>query len=160
MIEKIKPLAGLYQVNSSLVKRALKDLSTRQISNRPGPDANSMHWILGHLVVSRYSILQMLGSELRHHYGEVFSKGAEAREEDEYPSVESLLEEWNQLTQELSNRLEMITEEDLVKSIDRKLPGVESNVLGGITFLHFHESYHVGQLAYIRKLHNQSQLVG
>jgi len=135
-------------------------MSSPQIQERPGADANSMQWILGHIIASRYSILQLMGSDSNQPYGPLFSKNAEPKEPGEYPSVEELKESWNQAAKELNDRLEELTEGELEKPIERKFPGVDSTVMGGITFLHFHESYHIGQLAYIRRLHHQTQLVG
>ena len=48
-------------------------------------------------------------------------------------------------------RLEEITAEELSAPSERGFPGVERTRLGVLTFLVQHDSYHVGQLALLRK---------
>ena len=40
------------------------------------------------------------------------------------------------------------------------IPGIEKTTAGTLAFLSLHESYHVGQLAYILRLHGREKLVG
>ena len=160
MIEEVKVLAGLYKVNTELVNRALAGLSADEASLRPDDRGNSMHWITGHIAVTRYGVCRYLGHELEHPFGKQFSRGAQVLEASEYPPVEELLEHWNLISGHLEKSFERIPEEELLAPIKDSFPGVEKTVRGAVAFLHLHESYHVGQLAYIRRLLGHGQLVG
>jgi hypothetical protein len=160
MLESVRFLSGLYKVNTQLVGNVFKGLTQSQISTRPSQESNSMHWILGHLVNSRYGAAQLLGSKLEHPFGEKFSRGSSDSDPGSYPDLETLLSHWERISTELDDRFASISQDDLDNPVDRSFPGVENTVLGGVSFLHLHESYHVGQLAYIRRILGESQLVG
>jgi hypothetical protein len=48
-------------------------------------------------------------------------------------------------------RLDDLGEDGLVAPSPRSLPIPDKTIRGAINFAAFHESYHVGQMAYIRK---------
>jgi hypothetical protein len=60
----------------------------------------------------------------------------------------------------LSKRLEEIGDAELSAKCPRDFPIADKTMRGAITFLAYHEGYHVGQMAYLRKLLGKGQLVG
>ena len=48
-------------------------------------------------------------------------------------------------------RLGTITDAELAGASGERFPGVPATLLGAIAFLVQHESYHIGQLAFVRK---------
>jgi uncharacterized damage-inducible protein DinB len=73
---------------------------------------------------------------------------------DELPALPTLAEiedTWDEVSERLEGRLVWLSEDDLVGPAPQRFPGVPETLLGGITFLIQHESYHIGQLALIRK---------
>ena len=65
----------------------------------------------------------------------------------------------NAVNQRLYAKLESLRDEDIVQPASGPVPLIKT-VADLATFLTMHESYHVGQLAYIRKLLGLPGLVG
>jgi hypothetical protein len=57
-------------------------------------------------------------------------------------------------------RLELLTEEELAKPASFPVLTGDKTKRGAIVFLNYHETYHIGQMAYLRKWLGYSQLVG
>jgi len=57
-------------------------------------------------------------------------------------------------------RLKVLTDEELSKPAPFPVPAGDKTQRGAIVFLNFHETYHIGQMAYLRKWLGYSQLVG
>jgi len=113
---------------------------------------NCMNWILGHVLVSRDEILEMLGEQT------LMSEAARAlyrRESDPLRDTESaikldqLLESLDESQDRLKAALKRATSEELEIS----LPDHDDQTLEEyIEFLAFHETYHIGQLEILRQL--------
>lgn len=160
MIERIRTVAGLYSVNSDLVNLAFQGITSEEALERPSDLANSMLWILGHLTTARYGLCHYLGGRHPGPFGELFKRGADVDQSTEFPTLQEIFVEWECATAELERLLKKVTETRLNLPIDRDFPGVEKTVWGAVSFLNYHEAYHIGQLAYIRRLLGHSQLVG
>lgn len=160
MIEAVRTLAGLYEVNTGLLVRSMEGLSREEVLHRPGDSGNSMLWIAGHLVTYRHVICKYLGTDIQQSLADLFRRGEKFDPLAAYPEIEELLGHWNTVSAALSSAFEDVTEARLKTPTERSFPGVSQTVRGAVSFLHFHESYHVGQLAYIRRLLGHSQLVG
>jgi uncharacterized damage-inducible protein DinB len=160
MIEEIRIPAYLYDANTTLVKRAFRGLNHSQMTSRPLETGNSMQWVLGHLINSRYTLCNYLGTGLAQPFEKKFSRGSKISEIAQYPSPEDLLQTWKSISQELKQRFQRVTPELLAQPLTVDFPVPEKTVRGAVFFLHLHESYHVGQLGYVRVLVGASQLVG
>jgi len=161
MIPRLSTTAQSFKVNQGLVAGAIKDLSEDSIRARVGDDkANSMLWIVGHLVQSRYNLFNLIGGDEKWEYGEIFARGASVHPDGDYPSLEVINEAWEQISQKVYERMEQLSDADIDAELEAGYPALEKNVLHGMAFLGLHESYHAGQLAYIRRLHGGDQLVG
>ena len=130
------------------------------MTKRPEDSGNSMLWIVGHLTTYRYVICKYLGTELRRPFPDLFIRGVRFDPAANYPEIGELLGYWNDISKRLTRAFDEVTESQLATPIERTFPGVSQTVHGAVSFLHFHESYHVGQLAYVRRLLKHSQLVG
>ena len=67
---------------------------------------------------------------------------------------------WAGAGEQLMKRYEELTGEELSAKAPRDFPVPDKTIRGAINFLAYHEAYHVGQIAYIRKLLDKSSLVG
>jgi hypothetical protein len=68
------------------------------------------------------------------------------------PGKDELERAWREAGVLVRDALSGVTEATLSRSGPR-LPGSDGTVLGGVAFLLQHESYHIGQLAYIRRMY-------
>jgi len=91
---------------------------------------------------------------------DLFTRGSALHEASRYPSRDEIDRAHRQIVDRLRARFDMLTEADLASPArGRQLPGART-VGDQLAFLAFHESYHIGQLAYVRKALGHSAIAG
>lgn len=156
----LEPLAGIYAVNYDLVRKAVGDISEDDLAARPSDDANSMHCVTGHIVSARYFLAGLIGLEDKCPFGDLYVGGVDWKQTVSDPAIEDILSTYEDIAGRITARLDEMTETDLEAKAAQAFPGGDESVRWAIAFLAMHESYHVGQLAYIRKLLGYESLVG
>ena len=159
MHESIATVAQLYGVSGTLYERALDGLSREELCRRPGETTNPLLWIAGHLASVRISILGMLGAPREVPWGKTFFRGSVV-DVDALPGIEGIREEWRAVTEALTRRLEEVTPDVLEAASPKKFPIPDPTVRGAVTFLAWHEAYHVGQMSLLRRWLGLPGLVG
>ena len=153
LISGLEAVALVYKLNNGLVTRGLEELSEDDFWAKPGDRANPIGWILGHITESRATVLGELGEPMGLPWGERrFSRGGALVARSAYPERAVLEEAWRATGGRMRGAFAGLTPERL-DAVPKKqgLPGV-TNVATLIGFFAFHESYHVGQLGYARRL--------
>ena len=153
-------LAGIFRVNNALIERSLEGIDAKDLTVRPEGRTNSFQFLLGHITTYRYSVSRMLAGELTCPFGDLFIRGTQPLAASEYPEVREIIPTFREISVELQNRLTLASDELLAQELPRKFPNGENTVLGGVSFYALHDSYHAGQLGYLRKLLGYDQLVG
>ena len=141
-----------FEMNHYLFGQAIKGLSEDTVAKRPNDQVNPMLWIAGHLVHERCFLLSLLGEESEVLWAKEFGRGSKLREIADYPSWQTILEEWEKRTTSLMPLLDTVSENILLRITDLGLPFSNATVARATTFLAMHESYHIGQMGYLRKL--------
>jgi hypothetical protein len=160
MYPYVAPLTEIYKTNTGLVKMALADITANDAVKSPTDTTNSMQFIIGHLTNSRFKIGNMAGLADQCPWGDMFARGAKLKDISDYPSIQEILDTWDAISLKMIERFSEITEQELKVKAPYDFPVDDKTILGGIAFMALHDSYHVGQLAYIRKLLGYSSLVG
>lgn len=161
MDTRLEPITELFTVNNMLYAAALKDLSREQIRERVGQDkGNSLLWVAGHVTESRYTLSRLIGLEDQWEHGELFARGAQVQPDSSYPELEVIEAALVERSEALHERFEMLTTSELEAELPYPFPVTKKDVLHGIAFLSLHESYHTGQMAFIRRLLGGDQVVG
>jgi len=160
IISAAAPIAGLYQVVSQLIEKSLADLKDEHLHARPNERTNPIHWIFGHMIDARYEVARILGAKAEHSFGKMFSMGEEVTDPADYPSLEELRESFKTINSILDERFKSVTDGEYHAEAPHAFPGQEKTIAGCVTFLSFHEAYHVGQIAMIRKSFGYEKLVG
>ena len=161
MDSSIATLVPLFRATSDLFHRGLEGVSREDLLRRPHEGSNPLIWVAGHAMTSRSSLTKMCGGEnVENPWGKLFARGASVDENVSYPEVNEIIELWDSLTEKLMNRLEVLDDEELSKPSPFPVPTVDKTKRGAIAFLNFHETYHIGQIAYLRKWLGYSQLIG
>lgn len=148
MIDEIAYAATLFKLNSAMLAKVSEGITPEEWTRRPSDTANSMLWIAGHLLWARSRCARMLGSQWEQEWMKQFERGAKPGDGASYPTPETLMAAWKEVTEELQTGLERATEETLEREAHR--PSLNGKVSGMVYFLASHESYHMGQLAYLR----------
>lgn len=150
----------LYHVGGNRALKALEGLSREELHRRVAADSNPMIWIIGHMTHSRCGLLNLLGAKREMPWPEFFAKGVAAEDSSRYPELEEVLGVWNEVGEALDQRFETLTDDELSAKAPRDFPVPDKTVRGAINFMAFHEGYHVGQMAYLRKWLGKGSLVG
>ena len=148
-------LLKMFRINYQATKVNIEGISDQASLVRPRPAGNSVNWVFGHIIASRKLILELVGEETVLTPGEAFPYRRGAGDED-MPNLTpfSRLKEAFSLSQtSLKRGMQKLSENDL-NSVLNKDDGSEqeSTLLDSLTFLQFHEAYHVGQLGLLRRL--------
>lgn len=134
------PLRASLDTTGGILPLVLSDLgeqdARKRVRNGQGP---SIAWQVQHMIVSRYKILNLLGSAQE-------CSTAEGDNTD----IAQLLRHWREVEQKLGAALESATHETLQRSVETG-PHGEKSALDRVVFLVWHEAYHVGALGGIRK---------
>jgi uncharacterized damage-inducible protein DinB len=139
-----------FRQNANLLERSFGDLDRREWLRRPAERSNPVLWIVGHMIWSRSRVLAMLGEEWTRPWLPLFARGATLADDAQYPAPEEMMAAWHDVTAHLTAALDAAPAEALAAPVGEKSPSYDGKVGGMVTFLAFHESYHVGQVAYLR----------
>ena len=151
MTPALAPWADLFRLNTKLFRNTLANLDEVDATARPNEHTNSAAFIGGHLVETRAWMGRYLGLDTQAPFGGVLEHATSLEQITELPTVAQIRLQWETVSAVVSAGLEQLTSEQLAGPGTQKFPGVAPTLLGGIAFLLQHESYHIGQLAYLRK---------
>ena len=160
MDSQITPSVQLYGLSTSLAEKAIDGLSLEELRKPVGPDSNPAIGLMTHLAHVRCSLLNLLGVERDLPWEGRFGRGGAMDDPSQYPELDDVLAVWKEATAQLEQRFEELSDEELSVQAPRNFPVPDKTIRGAINFLAYHEAYHVGQLAYLRKWLGKDQLVG
>ena len=152
MPSALEPVALIFKLNNEMVVRSLAGLTDEECWRQPEGGGNPIMWLVGHATISRAHLLARLGHEYDHGLGTFFDRGARPQASSAYPSRAAIEAAWQETRGRMRDAFSALTDERLsAVPSGNPLPGV-TNIAGGIAFLAFHESYHVGQMGYLRRM--------
>jgi len=160
MNPRIKLPVELFSVSDPLVLKAVEQVKESDLFVRPMDKGNSFHWVFGHITATRYGLAQALGVKASVAWEKLFDYGVEVVDQKEYPSLGEIKTAFLDVSGKLKERFETVTDKDLEGEPPFPIPGLEKSLAGYLTFLSYHEGYHVGQLAYLLRLHGGDKLIG
>ena len=145
------------ELNTRLFRNCLSDVSEEVAARVVAKGTNSMIFIAVHLFDARIFMAQIAGTVLSHPYPEV---AAAQRVQDipAYPSLGDLIVQWNHVSTALAGCLELLSDAQLQAPSSRRFPVKDKSLLGALSFLIQHESYHVGQLSLLRRINGLSAM--
>ena len=152
-------IAGIFRINTDLFKKTIQGIPSARLLARPADDSNHLLWIAGHVVVHRARVLKLLGQEWSAPWEQLFVRGAKLAEDGLYPGIDEVGQVWDDVSGRLAITLVDASPEALAAPVSKGMT-LDGKISGQISFLALHESYHVGQMAYLRKLLGFGQAVG
>jgi uncharacterized protein YndB with AHSA1/START domain/uncharacterized damage-inducible protein DinB len=156
----VAPLALIFRVNDSLAERTLAQVTDEELWRRPTDKNNPMLWIFGHMVNTRVHLLAMFGEPFDTGWGDVFERGAGLADADRYPSREKIQAVSQDVNAKVYAKLGALTDAELAKPATRSPTPAVKTIADQIAFLVMHDTYHVGQLAYVRKALGHAGVAG
>jgi uncharacterized damage-inducible protein DinB len=155
-----KNIAGMFKANTDIVTRAISDVEPDHCFKKPGDDSNHLTWVLGHLIVHRGHTLKILGVDWDNTRAEMFARGQARLADAEYPSLEDMRGAWQDVSEKLSAALKSPTENVMTQEAPKGPPSFDGKVSGSVAFMAFHDTYHAGQVSFLRKWLGYGQTVG
>jgi uncharacterized damage-inducible protein DinB len=146
----IQGAAQSYRYNDKFLADCVNGLSAEEWHRRPSDCSNPMAWIVGHLLWARKSLLGRLGAEWSAPWLGLYGRCAKAGDGVQPPSTDDLMAAWTEVSGILKTALENVPEEALSEPASQGPPSADGKVSGIVNFLAYHETYHVGQAAYLR----------
>ena len=149
----LNSLKEVLKVSTNLFRNSLLDISDEESNRTFSDNTNSFNYVFGHTIGARFFMASLLGYKSEFKFASLYH-GSEKpfSSEEKYPVLSELKSEFERITIELINILETVSDEALADSLPVEFPYVENNSLSGVSFLAQHESYHIGQLGFLRKL--------
>ena len=99
---------------------------------------------------TRATVLELLGQSADTGWGILFDRGVKIGDHSQYPSAAEVVRVMRELSPRLCVAMAAITEAELIRPASLPIPGINT-LMDELAFFALNESYHVGQLAYIRK---------
>ena len=134
-----------------MLRRALEGVSADGALERPNERTNHMAFLAVHVLDARFFLLHYVGGSAENPFAELLDGASSIEEVSYFPGASEVLEAWESLEATLEERFGSLTDSELDAPSPQGFPIDDDSVLGGVAFLVQHDSYHVGQLAYVRK---------
>jgi hypothetical protein len=155
----IQDYIRMLRIENSLIKTQTQGLSQAESLLQPQPSGNCMNWVLGHTLDNQIIILKLLGGESPVDQAElaIYPRESEPVTADG-PGVlplELLVAHHGQVYEALAACLSEMCDEDFAREVplgDRMV-----TLSWRIFFLHFHYTYHIGQLELLRQMAGHSE---
>ena len=153
----VKMVLLAWQTQNNEVNKLLEMLSDEQLSKETAPGRNTGVYLLGHLASINDNLFKILnlGERLHPDLDPIFLDNREDLKVAR-PSIDALKKYWNEINEKLTDRFNSmqpsdwfsrhmsVSEEDFLKEPHR-------NKLNVIMNRTAHQSYHLGQMAYLKK---------
>lgn len=140
----------IYKRNHNAIKGYVKDISEAESRIDPQPAGNNMNWNVGHIVSYRSYILGVLGQTAfwDEEASAPYTYNSPPLPRDKGMSFEALITLLDSSQEALIATLETSTDDFLAQELaDGK------NTIGSrLEFFSWHEGYHTGQLALLRRI--------
>jgi len=144
------PIAMIFSFNEPFVYQALDGLTDEELWRAPSERNNGMLWVAGHVVQTRAMVLGFLGDPVDTGWGKLFDRGAALVDPSQYPSRQEIERVMREVSPRLRAKLTSVTDHVLTRPATMQVPGTKT-VADELAFFALHDSYHIGQLAYVRK---------
>jgi uncharacterized damage-inducible protein DinB len=141
-IETLKVL----EMNNRALNINLDGLSHEDCLVTPPGGGNNINWILGHMIISRDDMHEILGMKKKcnESFAEIYARGTSTISADKAIETDELLKTFNDI------------QKDLVDAVGNTDFSDREKELMSLTFLAFHEAYHTGQTGLLRRIAGKS----
>jgi uncharacterized damage-inducible protein DinB len=144
-------LARIFEFSYLALGRNLEGLTHEESLSAPEPGGNSLNWVLGHLLVYRNNVMKLLGQPPAWDSPKAarYARGSAPLGPDDDPApLETLRAALDESQGRLVAALRACPEEDLLAPME----GGGEPLAQRLAVLGFHEGYHGGQIALLRRL--------
>jgi len=159
MNPRLSALVSLFELNSRIFAMTLADLDDTEVRQQPAPGRSCPLWIAGHLAATRGAILRVTGADFSWPHADLFARGA-ATEPAALPPLAEVVAIWDEVSRRLLVHLPRLDDAALDRELDGAFPVPDHTMLGALAFFAMHDSYHLGQLGYLRTALGHPSIAG
>jgi uncharacterized damage-inducible protein DinB len=147
----IGPLAAILDLNTDLLLNCLEGLSDPEARERLSGGGNTITFLAAHLTDSRHFLVSRLGRPLDNPMARYLADAKRFEDIREWPQLDELCAAWGRVAAHLRGVLDAVGPDDLRRANVHRFPVADTTQLGLIAFLTQHDSYHIGQVAFLRR---------
>ena len=153
MDPRIVPLAQILRLNTKLFRNCLDGVTDEKAAMRPSASTNSAVFVAVHVAEARFFLLEMLGAKQPSPIAPYLDGARGIDEIKRFPPLAEIQRAWTTVSHALRDWLDTMTatEWDASIVIPFPLPVTDPTALSLLAFFVQHDSYHIGQLAFLRK---------
>jgi uncharacterized damage-inducible protein DinB len=151
MDPRLLPLAEIFRLNTRLLHNCLDGLTEEQARARPTAATNSAAFVAAHVADTRFAIVGWLGGTVENPLAADLAGARGIEDLPSLPPLDTIRAAWDAASAALALHLATVAPEALDGPSPQRFPGAGPTLLGALAFLAQHDSYHVGQLALLRK---------
>ena len=151
MSNSAEPLRSIFRLNTELVVNCLSGVDDATAWRQVTAGTNHMAFLLAHLITTRHLLADAFGAPLASPLEGVMDRATKVSDVIELPPVDDLLGYWHAVSLHLDRALGELPEEALSEHTPMRFPIDGDRRLDVLAFFAQHDSYHVGQLALLRR---------
>lgn len=157
MDPRLAPLADVLDLNTRLLRNCLDGVDDALARRRPTAGTNHLAFVTAHLADARHFLASSLGVPLDNPLA-FLEYGKTLDEVGELPPLAELVAAWDRISAHLAERMPQVTTAKLNADSGLRFPVRDRSVLGAVAFLVQHDSYHIGQMAFLRRQLGQNAM--
>ena len=142
----------ILDLNTRLFVNCFADVSDEVATRVVVERTSTMTFVGVHCLDARINMGEIARIPLIHPFPEI-AVASRMKDIPAYPPLPEILKHWQAISHPLLHSLGSLSSSDLQAPSARHFPIHDRTVLGALSFLAQHESYHIGQLALLRRLH-------
>jgi uncharacterized damage-inducible protein DinB len=148
----VRPLVATLELNTRLLLNALDGIDEEGARKRPNERTNHVLFIACHLVDARHYLARSLGLPSESPFKAMLDGAKGIDDVKQFPPLEEVRRAWKDVGERLSSFIAELEDSDLEKPAPFAFP-IEGGgtTLGCLAFLVQHDSYHLGQVAFLRR---------
>ncbi len=139
------------ELNTRLIRNCFDGVDDELANKRVNEITNPMAFISLHALEARYFLTKLLGTKVKNPYHELTKDAKTCDDLEMMPPVDEMIGYWEEAGKILLDTLENIEESKLREKVRFKFPIEDDTKFGTLTFMVQHETYHIGQLAILRR---------
>ncbi len=151
MSNTFKQVENIFNLNTRLFMNALEGVTDEQAKERISGHNNPLNWLTTHTVWARFNTCALLGKPAKNPYEGMFENFKPFDPNHKYPTLAENKKEWNNATAILKEAMENVNDEFLAAQSPWPSPIGDNTNAGTAAFLAQHESYDIGQIAFLKK---------
>ena len=151
MEASVGPLHEQLTLNTDLLRNCLAGLSEEDATRRPTNDTNNIAFLATHLADARYFLSGYVGCPAENPLSMFEGVNSIDELKGPLPPLSEIERIWGEVSAHLAAALEGLDAARIAEPSEIPFPVRDGSVLGGIAFLIHHDTYHVGQIALIRR---------